>query len=340
MGDAARDNRRARQGRTAPGTAGGLGVRLRATVTLAAMLVFGLSVKLSMVLGAVLIQGDTFWNAIFSTGASSIGLLLFWGGILVILIVGMLGFLGHIHAPPRETAYGILVAVIVIAIGGAMIASSAGNIGVHSNQIATNQEQLQGYISTPSETGCSLNTVSWTVTCDVVYNYTSNYFAVEASNASTYKKPTYIDVTIHEARVDKVNSTYGFIAQVASIPTVTTTDATYPTMSPVVGFVPATGTASGYWLVKQNAGSLSGLNPSESAPSVTSDLGSSTIGIAAFGSVADTFNITLPGTGGSPAPSALYTALASYGSYSMTFTVQDATPFTYTLTVVDIGEFA
>lgn len=274
-----------------------------------------------------------------------------WGAGL--FVVGLAGFillalaltLRAVHGSPRHLAGAFALFLAIAFVGG--IVTWGIPLSPQSSIGTSPSTQLQGYIVAPTETGCSVNTITQVETCDLVYNYTSNYFAVSSSNASTcdwYSAAchprNYIDIAVHEARVDKINATEGVFFGIGSIPTVTTTGATPTVYSPITGYIAATSSATGYWLVKQNAGSLNGLNPSEAAPGTTANLGSSTVGITAFGSVTDTWNVTLPGAGSSAAPASLYSALTLYGSYSETFTVSQASPQTYTLTVIVIGEHA
>lgn len=274
-----------------------------------------------------------------------------WGAAL--FVIGLAGFivlalaltLRAVHGSPRHLAGAFVLFAAIAFVGG--LVTWGIPLNPQSSVNTSPNTQLQGYIVTPTEAGCSVNTITATMTCDLVYNYTSNYFAASTSNASTCNwysaachPRNYIDFAVHQARVDKINATEGVSFGIGSIPTVTTTGATPTVYSPITGYIAATSSATGYWLVKQNAGSLNGLNPSEAAPGTTANLGASTVGITAFGSVTDTWNVTLPGAGGSAAPATLYSALTLYGSYSETFTVSQASPQTYTLTIVVIGEHA
>lgn len=318
------------------------------TVPVLALLIAGVA-GFSEKLGALLALAgtETTTQLLFDFGNDPWGSLFFVVGLVGVVIV-LLGVLaGAIHASPKHLGAGLGVFAIFMLVGG-LIAMGAAPVATSTSTQTSPATQLKGYIVAPSEVGCSVNTITNTETCDGVYNYTSNYFAVSSSNASTCNwysaachPRSYIDFAVHEARVDSINATEGAVFAIGSIPTVTTTGATPTVYSPVAGYVPATSSATGYWLVKQNAGSLNGLNPSEAAPATTSNLGASTVGITAFGSTTDTWNVTLPGSGSSAAPAALYTALTLYGSYSMTFTVTAGqSSFVYTLTLIDIGEHA
>ncbi len=296
-------------------------------------------------LASLALYGETTTQLLFDFTNDPWGAILFVVGLLGIVLLGLGLALHWVKGSPRHIAGGFVVLFVLMFVGflvASGITPSTGNVTA-----APANATLQGYIVAPTETGCSVNTITFTETCTAVYNYTSNYFAVSTTNASTCNwysaachPRNYIDLSVHEARTDAINRTYGFAFAIGSIPTVTTTSTSYPVESPVVGFIPATSTASGYWLVKQNAGSLNAQNPTETAPGTVSNLGSSTVGIQSFGSVTDLWNVTMPGAGGSPAPATLYSAVTIYGSYSMTFTVGNASPATYTLTVIVIGEHA
>lgn len=321
--------------------------RVRGGITAAAMAVFGFAFNFGThVMSLLLMGGETTTQLLFDFSNDPWGALLFTVGLVGIILLGLATAFHWVQAATRPLAGGFIVLFVLAAVGF-LIASGTAQVPSSVTQ-APPAAALAGYIvGTSLEPGCSVNTITNTMTCDVVYNTTSNYFAVSSSNASTCNyygsachPRNYLNFEVHQARTDSLNATYGFAFVIATIPTVTTSGANPTVYSPVVGYVAATSTATGYWLVKQNAGSLNGQDPSQAAPGSTSSIGSSTVGITAFGSVSDTWNTTLPGAGGSSAPTSLYAALTLYGSYSMTFQVSNASPQTYTLTVIVIGEHA
>jgi hypothetical protein len=329
----------------------GLTGRATAALALVMVSVFSGMMEVGRILGAVLLQGETLTQAMFDFVGDP------WGTLLVVVAIGgafilLLGIAFHwFHAEPRVLG-SVMGLLVIVGIVGVLIASGVATTSTLSiTGPPPAGASLSGYlVSAGLQSGCSISTANPSApveTCDLVYNYTSNYWATSTSNASTCDwyaaachPRNYIDIPVHEARVDAINGTFGFVYQVGSLYTVTTTGASPTVYSPMVGYIPATGSASGYWLMKWSAGSIATINPSQAAPGVTSAIAQDTVGIAAFGSVSNTLNETLPGAGGSSAPSAMYAAETTYASYSETVTVQDSSPFTFTLTVIPIGEHA
>lgn len=334
----------------------------RALGAFALLAVLGSTMNLLTKFGALLAQAESVPQLLFDFTNDPWGALLFVIGLIGFIILALALSFHWVKGQPKAIAGGFIVLAVLMFIGF-LIAS--GITTTPAQQAAPAGATLAGYIlNSALPSGCSVNNANPQApieTCDVVYNYSANCFFTSTSNASSVGSsgyaypgsagcghasgaqkyaPSYILLGIHVARTDALNSTYGFTVTISSIPTITTTSTTYPTLSPIVGYVPATSSAASYWLTKPNAGSLNGQYPPQSAPSVTTGVGANVIGISAFGSTSVTYNETLPGNGGAPAPFNLYTAMPAYATYSQTWTFQNASPVTYTLEIVVIGEHA
>ena len=268
----------------------------------------------------------------------ALGSVLFLTGLVVLVIGGLLFAFKAIPPQPNHVGGWIGIAVVLILIGlFAAQFTSAPTAAIVQVPGATVSSYI---VSSGLPSGCTVNSVTATETCDAVYNYTSGAFAISATNTDTFKLPTYILFDIHSARTDGLNQTAGISYAVSSVATVTTTGSNPTTYSPIVGYVPASGTSNGVWKAYWGSGSAANLNPSNNAPTSASGWTPSMVGIAAFGGSSNTLHISLPGGNSTSAPAALYSALTLYGSYSMTVTVSGSTPSTFTLTMVIIGEHA
>ena len=308
-----------------------MAAKRRMTTMLTVLLsVFSFSLLTGGVLAATIGDGSS---------GGTLGLILIFSAILI-LVVGILLIAGH-AIPPHPAAVGGFMAAVLFLVVLAFVVPSIYP-ATASVVSAPPAAQLSSYIVLPAQTGCSLNTITNTVTCTLMYNSTSNYLAVAATNVSGHV-PTaalagWILVGFHSARVDALNSTYGFNYQVASIPTITSVGATPTVYSPTVGYIAATSTASGVWKMFWGSGSAANLNPLQAAPSITTGFTPSQVGIASFGSATDYLHLSLPGTNSTSFPTTAYSALTAFGSYTSTVTIQNSTPITFTLVVTIIGE--
>lgn len=264
-------------------------------------------------------------------------------GLVLIILFAILLAARAIPAHPKSIG-GIMAVIAVLLLGGFFVMSTV-NLPTGSVANAPSAASLTSYLTTtivPS--GCSVVQSTNTETCNVVYNYTASQFYTCASNASAGATRTacalhnYIVVSVHSARTDTLNATYGFTYQEASVATVVTTGSTPTVYSPCVGYVPATSTASGIWKAYWSQGSQSTLNPTQAAPSVTTGWTPSLYAINSFGSATQQLHLSLPGSNSTSAPAAMYAAMTLYTSYSFTFTVGNSTPSTFTLTIVLLGE--
>lgn len=271
----------------------------------------------------------------------------FWLG--VVILAGGLAYLFWKHSVPAMKRGGIVAGLgLVIVIVGVLGATLTPTATTGSTAPPPSGGAVSSYVSsTPSlPTGCTLNSAlsTPTVTCTTVYNYTSNYFAIQASNATTFHSPTALFLAIHSARTDGINRTFGFNYQVLSIPTANSLGANPQTYS-LLGFTPATSTANGQWLVSWggvggNAGSAAGQLSTVNAPSVSTNLGVNTVGIGSFSSSTPYLHVVLAGSNGTSAPATFYSALQTFTPYSVTIGVSSSTPASFLLNFIVIGEHA
>ena len=132
---------------------------------------------------------------------------------------------------------------------------------------------------------------------------------------------------------------------ISSVPTTSTAGSTPTVYSPVLGYTIATGSAPGIWQSYWGAGSTANLKPTNVAPTSTSALTPSSLGIAAFGGGVDVLHVSLPGSNSTFAPTWPTTGTAAatnlgvslYSSYTLTISVGNSNPATFTLTLVLIG---
>lgn len=319
-----------------------------------ALLAFaGLAVNVMRNLMALVpVHAETTAQLLFDFGNDPWGALLFVVGVLGIFILAI-GLAFHwIKGQPKALAGGFilfaLLAVIGIVVASGVAQSTPGQ--VVTNPAATLSSYLIQYNSAGK--GCSINTATNTETCTVVWNYTSSIMYVAPSNGSTSGSSgacagtcqNWIAIGVHSARTDVLNATYGFSYQIASLPVVSTLYSPSTSYSPIVGYVAASGSTQGYWKTNWGSGSTGGLNPTNAAPSSSSALTPSLLGITAFGSATNVLHIALPGSNSTYAPAWGTGTLGSadigmtiYSTYSMTFTVGQSSPATFTLVVNLIG---
>lgn len=275
-----------------------------------------------------------------------IGSFLVVGGLLVLIIFAVLLAARAIPAHPKSIG-GIFAVIAILLLGGFVVMSAIVIPGSAVPTATGTGAQVSSYLTTTIiPAGCSVVQSTNTETCDVVYNYTASQFYTCASNTTAGATRTacalhnYIVVTVHSARTDVLNATYGFPYAVSSVSTVVTTGASPVVYSPEVGYVPATSTASGIWKAQWGTGSASGLNPTQAAPAVTTGWTPSIVGINSFGSASPQLHVSLPGSNSTSAPAAMYAAMTLFTPYSMSFTVGNSSPTTFTLTLILLGESA
>lgn len=309
----------------------GRGLRGNATFAVALVALLSGMVYIERALMTIGLYGETWTQAMFDSSTNPWGFMLIIVALGGMLILGLLMAFGHVHIEARALI-GILVVLSVFGLIGAALAGNVASTSSNNIAGAPPQAQISGHLDPLFETGCQVSAVpsgslAGQITCTGVYNYTSSKWAVSATNQSTFKLPNVIYLPMHIARVDngqgQLNQTYGFTWtwSLGTGGTVVTTGNNPTTYSPIVGYKPATSVANGIWLTNWTTGSSGTANPSEAAPSVTSSVGSTITPLAPFKSVDQTLSIDLPGTGGSSAPSGLYSVFSPYASSELTVSV-------------------
>jgi hypothetical protein len=296
---------------------------------------------------------ETTTQLLFDFGSDPWGALLFVIGLLGLIILS-LGLAFHwIKGQPKALAGGYILLIILAAIGFLVASGVAAQQGAVVPP-APSSAQLSSYLIqyNAAGKGCSVNTVTNTETCTAVWNYTDSEMFIAPANGSTTGGSgacagtcaNWIAVGVHSARTDVNNYTYGFSYQVSSVPVVSSLYNPSTSYSPIVGYKVASGTSPGVWQADWGSGSTGGLFPSNAAPSSTSDFTASSVGIAAFGSATNVLHIALPGSNSTYAPSwgtgtqgSADIGMTTYGTYSMTFTVGNSSPATFTLVLQVIG---
>lgn len=241
-------------------------------------------------------------SAIFATGpgifggATVVGDLLILLGIIV-LVVAMIMILA-LKGAARHAGGGAVALAFVLIVVGVLYNGATPSSSLTS---APPGAAITSYIqSSALPTGCSVNTITNTELCTGVFNTNASgsgggYYVTNANTTILGNKPNYIVFQIHTARTDAINSTYGFTYSVASISTLNTITSAPVTYSPLVGYVPATSTQTGYWKVSPTKGSAASQNPTVAAPATATNVQSDTVGIAAFGSATVAYDLSLPG---------------------------------------------
>ena len=329
--------------------------RLRASYSFALMGVFGLMTMLSGLLKTALMGVD---NNPLDFVNDPIGAILFIIGIMVVVIYVIL--LAARAAPPHPkaigTVFGLAAVLIVVALLFGQLTTLPGAVAPPASGSGA---AVSSYIIAPgggsgvgnAVPGCSVNSATNVMTCDMDFNYTSNAFYLCSGNLTVGLGRTaciahnYVLLGIHSARTDVQNATYGFPFAVSSVPTVSSAGTTPTVYSPAVGYTVATGTSPGVWKTNWGSGSTAGLNPTNVAPTSTSNFNPTSLGIGAFGGAVDILHISLPGGNSTFAPTWPTTGTAAssnlgvtlYSTYSVIVTVGNSSPTTFTLNLVLIG---
>jgi hypothetical protein len=186
-----------------------------------------------------------------------------------------------------------------------------------------------------------------------VYNYTSNYFGIEAANTSTCNWASgachltnYLLFPLTLSRTDAVNQTFGYTTTVTTLPTFTTVGGS-PTTYSINGYKPASGSSTGQWQTFFSLGSYANQNPSAAAPATVSNVLSSLVGIAPFKSATQVLHISLLGSNSTSAPlttttPSLFTGttIQQFVAMTETITIQASTPSTVSIAWIVIGQHA
>jgi len=272
--------------------------------------------------------------------ASLPGLLLTIG--VVVLVVGAIGLVYFKRGNYQYTVPAVL--------GGAGLVFLGYFIGVAVPPTTTvapapPASSLTTYIAGTYPAGDSVNTQTNTLTVYLVYNRTSSCWGIPSAvaNQSTFRTGgpagctlNYVELQLKSARADLINATYGFTYNWASLPTFTTTSGTITTYS-FVGYKAATSTAPAQWQGKWGSGSASGVYPNGAAPTTTTNLISTVIGIGAFNSAICNLQLPLGGGNSTSAPYASFLATTLYTPYTLTVTVANSNPSTFTVAFVVLG---
>lgn len=280
------------------------------------------------------------------------GGLIFWIGMIIFLAAAVIGaaLVGLRNVKfARSMIWPIIIGLVVVGVGllvgfatPAPTASSAPSIpGATVNTVVNSANFVGGETWTPSTN---------TVVVSLVYNSTAGGVFVapkvgftgsgsntgEACGSSTACHQ-YVVIPAKLARTDSINQTAGFTLQVNGIPTLTSTGSN-PTVYAPIGYTAATSTSGGVWKIAWSAGSLSGISPSQNAPSVTSGVGANVVGVPAFGSYSTALSLTL---GGGNTTAGVWGSLAqNYTTYTSTINVtggSGSTPAFLTVQWILIG---
>lgn len=283
---------------------------------------------------------------------TQLGGALFWIGAAVFFVTLIL--LGLVKAVPRKGAavlMGIGAAILVIGliISVATPTPTASVSNVPNTAVSSYLTSTGAYYGTGTGAGSALNTTAgWpsgtsynsqtnTLTIYTVYVSKIGTLCMASANASLATCYSFLSIGVHSARTDIVNVTSGFTFSFASVPTFQSLGSNPQTYS-FLGYKPATSTATGQWQAYWSLGSNGGQVSQVNAPSATTNIVSSLVGISAFSSTTNFLHITLAGSNGTSFPSTAYSALTTYSSYSATLSVQSSTPATLTVTWVILGE--
>lgn len=263
--------------------------------------------------------------------------------IAILFLIGVVGIVMAVFVKPGKRATGTLGGVAVgfgiLFLTIAVLSPSTLTTGGGQTQTAPPAATLNILSgSTPAlPAGCTLYQNTFTIACTIVYNKTTNYFAI-STTVATSGKPVYLVLPFSMIRTDAINQTFSFSSTVASIPTAASIGAT-PTVYSVVGYTAATSTVNGQWLVYPDQGTLATQKPTVNAPSVSTNVETTGVPIQAFGSKVLGWHITLAGSNSTSAPAAFAQALTNYTAYPMTFTFSNAAgaQASWTLTWTMIG---
>lgn len=274
-----------------------------------------------------------------SSMSSLLGLsgLAFVMGLVLVALAFVLIFVLRGKGMRPAVGVGLLgVVVIVLGLVGGALAPAATTTPPIAPPAAACAVQLA---SAPAlATGETWNTISNTLTVDLVYNKTSNFFFVSSTVGASTSKPNYVLFPIKLVRTDPINQTFSFPVSIASIPTANSLGAT-PTTYSVVGNTPATSTTPGIWQAYFSAGTLANQKPTVSAPSVSTNVISDGTPVTSFGSVTSVLHISLAGGNSTSAPTLFAEALQNYTSYPMTVSVGNGSPSLLTIDFILIGWF-
>ncbi|MDE1821567.1 MAG: hypothetical protein KGI98_12070 [Euryarchaeota archaeon] len=267
---------------------------------------------------------------------------LFLIGIAVVVItLAVWGLVRGVRPTRVLGAFAVGVVIIVAAVFGAQLFGTAlcttNCAPAPAPATATTAVSI---VSANFVTGETLQLSPLTVNVDLVFNTSSAAFCVtNVLQKCPAAAHNYVVIPVQLSRTDNINATYGFTTALNNIPTLTNSS-TGLVFAPI-GYTAATSTSPGIWKVQWNAGSISGTNPTQNAPSVTSGVGSDLVGVPAFGSKVVALSLSLAG-GNSTTGTFGYMA-NGYATYPMQIAIGGgggATPSFVTVNFVFLGTHA
>lgn len=266
------------------------------------------------------------------------------------LIVGVIGFLMALVGfgallglkGAGKRGFGILGIVGLVVIGLSvfvppLIPASTSNGPSTAPSTAAVSVVLASTPALPS--GCTAYTSTNTVNCLIVYNKTSNYFAIQPTLSSgTAAGQQYLLLGFKVIRTDALNTTFLFGNTLSSIYTTNSLGAT-PTTYGIIGYTSATSTTPGTWQVFPGSGTLASQKPTVSAPTTATNLETTGLAVQSFGSVTNVWHFSLAGKNSTSAPNLFAQALTNFTAYPnvMTFANAPAAQSTWTVTFTMIG---
>ena len=271
-----------------------------------------------------------------SSIAAGASLLVLFGFILV--VVGALMLLALRGKAGKIAPVAIILGAVLL--GGGFVASAfAPTPGAATPPPPTASVLTQLATAPALVTGETFNTVTNTLTVDLVYNKTANEFKVASSVGYTGSDPAYIQFPMKLVRQDAINQTFSFPMTVATIPTAASLGAT-PTVYSFVGYTPATSTNPGTWQLYFSAGTLANQKPTVSAPSVTTNVLTDPVPVQSFNSATSTLHIALGGSNSTSAPTLFAEAIQNYTVYPMTINIGNSAPSVMTINFLLLGWYA
>lgn len=257
-----------------------------------------------------------------------VGVLLVIGGVL-----SFFALRGRIHWAMNVTA---IVAGGLLFFGGAWVAAAMVGGGPAPNAPPTAGVLVQLASSPGLLAGETWNSITNTMTVDVVYNTSTNAWMVQNVLTGVASHPNWVNLPLKLVRSDAINATYAFPVSVTSIPTFNSLG-TNPTTYSFVGYTSATSTSPGIWQVFFSAGTLANQKPTVSAPGVATNVLNDPCAVNAFNSLSPILKVSLGGGNSTSAPTLSAEAVQNYTTYPMTIGIGQGSPSGVTLDFIPIG---
>lgn len=265
-------------------------------------------------------------------------------GIILLVGPGIAVLLTRGRAARPAVGYVALVGVFVLVIS--FVAAGLTPAATGSIAPPAKTQTVNAILSTTPALlhGQTWNSVTSTLTVNLLYNVTSHAFCSVTVFAATHgcglhssaTYPNYVLLPLNLIRTDAQNTTNSFPMSIASIPTQNSLGANPQTYS-ICGFTAQTSTSPGQWQMFFHAGTTAGQKPTVSAPSVSTNVITDGVAVKAFANTVNTIHISLAGGNSTSAPTPFAAALQNYTSYPVSITIGNSQPASVVINFVIIG---